>query len=100
MPARLDALRWGGIDFTRVQAIAGTGIGTKLIPELVEFKPFGDTLPELFKGLAKVLRPGRLEVPGLEGNGIGRLDRRSWNPQGTHQGTLESNIPISRQTGE
>ena len=76
MPARLDALRWGGIDFTRVQAIAGAGIGTKLIPELVEFKPVGDTLPELVHARAEALAPRRLEVHGLGGRRHRKFEQR------------------------
>src|SRR5207245_4127282 len=68
MPALLDALFWGGIDFTGVQAIAGAGIGTKLVPELVKFKPVANPPPKLVCARAKTLPSRRLRIHGVRGS--------------------------------
>src|SRR5260370_4832853 len=64
-PAPLGSLFWSGIDFTGVQAIAGAGIGTKLVPELVEFKPVGNPPPTLVRARGKTLSARRLRLSGL-----------------------------------
>src|ERR1700694_3668437 len=68
MPALPDALFSGVIDSMRVKAIAGVGVGTKLIPELVELKPVGDALPELVHARAEAVAPRRLWAHGLGGS--------------------------------
>src|SRR5207245_3981682 len=62
-----DSLSWSGIDVTGVQAIAGAGIGTKLVPELVKFKPVGNPPPKLVCARAKTLPSRRLRIHGLGG---------------------------------
>ena len=67
MPALLQGRLWGGIDFTGVQTVAGAGVSTKLIPELVELKPVRDTLPKLVHARAEALASRRLRVNALGG---------------------------------
>ena len=47
MTALIDALPAGVVDSTRVEAVTGTRVDTKLVPELVEFQPVGGPPPEL-----------------------------------------------------